>query len=179
MWPTRLGPTPPSTLCEFRGPALAAFPPGLLQLLWHPLAMHGMRECCTLLWPPCPDSLLPLFFSSLFAAAGATARLSPLPKCPSGFWQWEALALCLVSPAGTPANCSDALTPLLSCHAAGPDPGACRAPAAACPCRAGLATFGYKIMRLLGVKMTRLTNSRGAPTCASPVSFSACSGCHR
>lgn len=26
----------------------------------------------------------------------------------------------------------------------------------------GLATYGYKIMRVLGVKMTRLTNSRGA-----------------
>lgn len=33
----------------------------------------------------------------------------------------------------------------------------------------GLATFGYKIMRVLGVKMTRLTNSRGVrpgPACA-------------
>ena len=26
----------------------------------------------------------------------------------------------------------------------------------------GLATYGYKIMRVLGVKMTKLTNSRGA-----------------
>lgn len=25
----------------------------------------------------------------------------------------------------------------------------------------GLATYGYKIMRVLGVKMTKLTNSRG------------------
>lgn len=30
----------------------------------------------------------------------------------------------------------------------------------------GLATYGYKIMRVLGVKMTRLTYSRGGPTAA-------------
>ena len=45
---------------------------------------------------------------------------------------------------------------------------------------AGLATYGYKIMRVLGVKMTRLTNTRGKARrgCGAPgnMSQAACGG---